>query len=165
MSEEECTHDPVQTLIRQFLADKAEDSSIFHFMDHDELEFAADYFEVVCYPVGSVIAKEGEKLDYLGIVTSGKLEARHKPTIGSREITIALLEKGAHFGTISFPGGRSAMATVVAEEETEVLVLSQEKFNAFADRQPTAAVRLLQGIIEVLTIRLESAIDRVILFY
>jgi CRP-like cAMP-binding protein len=165
MSEEESALDPVQSLIRQFLEDKARGSSIFHFLDGDDLDFAADYFEVVCYPVGAVIVKEGEKLDYLGIVTSGKLDARHKPTIGSREITIALLEKGSHFGTISFPGGRSAMATVVAEEETEVLVLSQEKFNAFASRRPAVAVRLLQGIIEVLTIRLENAIDRVILFY
>ena len=165
MSKEDSALDPVQKLIRQFLTDKAGDSSIFHFLDHDELQFAADYFEMVCYPVGSVIVQEGEKLDYLGIVTSGKLEARHRPTIGNREITIALLEEGAHFGTISFPGGRSAMATVVAEEETEVLVLSQGKFNAFADRQPAAAVKLLQGIIEVLTIRLENAIDRIILFY
>ena len=165
MSKEDSALDPGQKLIRQFLTDKVGDSSIFHFLDHDELQFAADYFEVVCYPVGSVIVQEGEKLDYLGIVTSGKLEARHRPTIGNREITIALLEKGAHFGTISFPGGRSAMATVVAEEETEVLVLSQGKFNAFADRQPAAAVKLLQGIIEVLTIRLENAIDRIILFY
>jgi CRP-like cAMP-binding protein len=78
---------------------------------------------------------------------------------------IAHLEDGAHIGGISFPGGRPAMASIVAEEQSEVLVISEDKFNAFADSYPTTAVKILKGIIEVLTIRLESAIDRVVLFY
>ncbi len=151
--------------IRRTLEKEAEEISIFHLLDKGEVETIASYFDLVSYPAGSVLIREGEHLDYLGIVVSGKLEASHRPTIGEKAITIAHLEDGAHIGTIAFSRGRPAMASITAEEATDLLVLPAGKFESLAAAHPRTAVKILTGIIDVLTVRLESAIDKIVLFY
>lgn len=162
---EENSLNPVRRRIWQIFENEADEITIFHFLDRDEIDRVAGYFELIDYPAGAVIFEEGKTVTFLGILANGKLEANHRPTIGEKPIVIAHLEDGAHIGGISFPGGRPAMASLVAEEASELLVISEDKFNDFADSYPTIAVKILKGIIEVLTIRLESAIDRVILFH
>jgi hypothetical protein len=54
------------------------------------------------------------------------------------------------------------MATLVAEKDAEILCLGEESFNDLAVHHPQTAVKLLKGIIEVLSIRLDNAIDRVV---
>ena len=165
MSIKEESLDPIGRRIWQIFENESDEITIFHFLDRDEIDSVAGYFELANYPAGAVLFKEGETVNYLGILANGKLEANHRPTIGDKPIVIAHLEDGAHIGGISHPGGRPAMASIVAEEASELLVISEDNFNAFADSYPVIAVKILKGIIEVLTIRLESAIDRVILFY
>jgi CRP-like cAMP-binding protein len=157
--------DPISRRIWQIFESEADEVTIFHFLNRDEIGRIARYFELATYPAGALIFKEGETVTSLGILANGKLEANHRPTIGDKPIVIAHLENGAHIGGISFPGGRPAMASIVAEEPSELLVISEDNFNAFADSYPATAVKVLKGIIEVLSIRLENAIDRVILFY
>jgi CRP-like cAMP-binding protein len=165
VSGKENSLDPIRRRILQIFEKEADEITIFHFLDRNEIDHVAGYFELADYPPGAVVFKEGETVTFLGILANGKLEANHRPTIGNKPIVIAHLGDGAHIGGISFPGGRPAMASLVAEEQSEILVISEEKFDAFADSYPATAVKILKGIIEVLTIRLESAIDRVILFH
>ncbi len=157
--------DPVRRRIWRIFENEADEITIFHFLDRDEIDRVAGYFELADYPAGAVIFEEGETVTFLGILANGKLEANHRPTIGNKPIVIAHLEDGAHVGSISFPGGRPAMASLIAEEQSEVLIITEAKFNSFAGSYPATAVKILKGIIEVLTIRLESAIDRVVLFH
>ncbi len=157
--------DPIRRRIWQIFENEADEITIFHFLDRDEIDHVARYFKLADYPAGAVLFREGETVTFLGILANGKLEANHRPTIGDKPIVIAHLEDGAHIGGISFPGGRPAMATLIAEEPSEILILTEDKFNEFADSYPLIAVKVLKGIIEVLTIRLEHAIDRVVLFF
>ena len=165
MSQQETPAALISGQIRRTLEEEAEEISIFHLLERREVEAIAPYFDLVHHPAGSVIVREGEEVDYLGILVAGKLEASHRPTIGEKEITIAHLEDGAHIGTISFPRGRKAMATITVEEAADLLVLPVSSFESLAEAHPRTAVKILKGIIEVLTIRLESAIDKIVLFY
>ena len=162
---EENSLDPIRRRIWQIFENEADEITIFHFLDREEIDRVGGYFELATYAAGEVLFREGETVGRLGILANGKLEANHRPTIGDKPIVIAHLEDGAHIGGISFPGGRPAMATLIAEEESEVLILSEDKFNDFSDSYPSIAVKVLKGIVEVLTIRLEHAIDRVVLFF
>jgi CRP-like cAMP-binding protein len=149
--------------IKEILEFAAREISIFRLLEPEEIARIDSYFELNSHSLGSVVIKEGSHVGYLGIVAVGKIEARHKPSVEGHEMVIAHLEKGTFFGSVSSPGGRPAMATLVAEKDTEILCLGEESFNDLAVHHPQTAVRLLKGIIEVLSIRLDNAIDRVVL--
>ena len=149
--------------IKEILEHDAREFSIFSLLEPAEIVGMESCFRLQRHPAGSVILHEGSQVNYLGIVGTGKIEVRHRPSIEGHEMVIAHLEQGSFFGSVSSPGGRPAMAALVSEEETEVLSLSEESFNDFEQKSPQAAVRFLKGVIQVLSIRLDSAIDRVIL--
>ena len=153
----------IRQRIQEILKRDAEAISIFRLLEPGEIADKEIYFRLDHHSSGSVVIHEGTTVDYLGIVSAGKLEVRHKPSVDGHEMVIAHLEKGACFGGISSPEGRPAMATLVAEQDTELLCLSEEDFNDLASHNPQTAIRLLKGIIEVLSIRLDNAIDRVVL--
>lgn len=163
MSGEASSGKDVAQRIQDILESDSGEISIFRHLAADEMVGIADYFEVRRYITGEVVVEEGKQLDCLGIVIEGKLEARHRPSVEGNDMIIAHLGKGAHIGSVSSPGGRPAMATVAAEEETELLCIREERFDELADKHPRRAVRILKGVIEVLSIRLDNAIDRVVL--
>ena len=157
--------DSIRRRIQRILEKEGGEINIFHLMDQDEIESTAGHFTFVSYESGSIVVREGERISFLGILVEGRLEVSHRPTIGDKPVIIAHMEDGAHVGTIAFPGGRPAMVTVMAEEKSDLLVLTEQSFDELAERHPATAVKLLKGVIEVLTIRLESAIDRIVLFF
>jgi CRP-like cAMP-binding protein len=153
----------VRRRIQEVLVRHAGEIGIFRHLEAEETAGIEGYFELRRHASGSVVIEEGARVNFLGIVARGKLEARHRPNVDGHDMVIAHLEEGSHIGSVSSPGGRPAMATVLAEEETEILCLREERFDELAARHPKTAIRLLKGIIEVLSIRLDNAIDRVVL--
>ena len=153
----------IRKRIQEILESDFREIGIFRHFEAEETVGIEGYFELRHHAPGFVVIEEGAQVDYLGIVVDGKLEARHRPSVDGHDMVIAHLEKGSHIGSISSPGGRPAMATVVAEVETEILCLRKERFDDLAVDHPQTAIRLLKGIIEALSIRLDNAIDRVVL--
>jgi CRP-like cAMP-binding protein len=74
--------DPVRRRIWQIFENEADEITIFHFLDRDEIDRIAGYFELADYPAGAVLIKEGETVTFLGILANGTLEANHRPTFG-----------------------------------------------------------------------------------
>jgi len=87
-----------------------------------------------CYDTGAYIVTEGEDGDSLNIIRSGNV--RVVTTVANKEIELARLGERDFFGEISFLTGRPRTASVVAEEPTEVMVLSREDLNDVIRENP-----------------------------
>jgi len=62
-------------IIKEHL-DKLRSEMIFSFIEEDDVEKIIPFFELVDYPVGSVVFREGDPGDFIGFVVSGKLEVK-----------------------------------------------------------------------------------------
>ena len=148
-------------LIEEIIETSGNEISIFRMLDDEERKKVAEYFELVKCPAGSIYLKEDDKVSNIGIVASGKLRFERHNHITGRPVLLAVLEKGAHVGDFSMMSERGALGQVRAIEDTELLVTSHDKLDAFMQEYPYPGIKILQGISTVLSIRLKSAIDKV----
>ncbi len=148
-------------LIEEIIETSGDEISIFRMLDEEERKKVADCFELIRCPADSIYYKEGDKVSNIGIVASGKLRFERHNNITGRPMLLAVLEKGAHVGDFSMMSERGALGQVRAIEDTELLVTSHDKLDAFMQEYPYAGIKILKGISTVLSIRLKSAIDKV----
>jgi len=148
-------------LIEEIIVTSGDEISIFRMLDEEERRRVADCFELVKCPAGSIYLKEDDKVGNIGIVASGKLRFERHNHITGRPMLLAVLEKGAHVGDFSMMSERGALGQVQAIEDTELLVISHDKLDAFMQEYPYTGIKILKGVSTVLTIRLKNAIDKV----
>ncbi len=148
-------------LIEEIIETSGNEISIFRMLDDEERRKVADCFELVKCPAGLIYLKEDDKVSNIGIVASGKLRFERHNHITGRPVLLAVLEKGAHVGDISMMSERRALGQVRAIENTELLVISHDKLDAFMQEYPHTGIKILKGVSTVLSIRLKNAIDKV----
>ena len=148
-------------IIREIMGSSGDKISIFRLLDSQERKKISEYFELVSYPAGTVCVKEGEKISYIGIIASGKMKFERHNRITDKPNLLAVLEKGSHVGDFSMLHERESLGQVRAVEDTELLVISHDTLDMFMHENPHTGIKILKGISSVLSIRLKSAIDRV----
>lgn len=148
-------------LIEEIIETSGDEISIFRLLDSDERKKVADCFELVRCPAGTICLKEGEKVSSIGIVAAGRLRFERHSHVTGKPMLLGFIEKGSHVGDFSMMSERGALGQVKAEEDTELLVISHDKLDAFMQKNPYTGIKILKGISTVLSIRLKSAIDRV----
>ena len=94
------------------------------------------------YPKGSVILFENDPGDSLYIVRSGRVKV---VLIGEdgREIILAVLGPGDHFGEQSLIDQQPRSATVIAMEDASLLILHRDDFRRRVESSPAIAWALL----------------------
>ena len=76
------------------------------------------------------------------------------------QLIIALLTKGAMVGELSIFDKRKRSATVEAVEDTTLLMLKHEALDALLQQYPFTGVKILKGLIRILSLRLRKATER-----
>ena len=92
----------------------------------------------------------------LYIVDAGILKAMLSDDEGD-EIVLAHFEKGAFFGELSLLDGKGRSATIVADSDSELSVLSQADFLGLLNKDPKIAVALMTTLVE----RLRKADEKI----
>jgi CRP/FNR family cyclic AMP-dependent transcriptional regulator len=140
--------------------DKLRSEMIFSFIEDDDAEKVIPFFDIVDYPVGSVIFKEGDPGDFIGFVVSGKLEVKKQTEFKGNQLIIALLSSGASVGELSIFDQHKRSATVEAVEDTTMLILRNKSLEALIQQHPYTGIKLLKGLIRILALRLRKATER-----
>ncbi len=151
----------MQNIIKNTIESSGDKISIFRLLDKDEINKIAELFQLVNYPAGSVCVKEGESINYIGIIASGRMKFERHNRITGKPTLLAILEKGSHVGDFSMLQERESLGQVRAVEDTDLLILSHDELDAFMQEHPYIGIKILKGISTVLSIRLKSAIDKV----
>jgi CRP/FNR family transcriptional regulator, cyclic AMP receptor protein len=99
----------------------------------------ADQIEV---PKGKVLTRQGDPGWECFVITDGKAKATMRGR-GS-----ATLRPGSFFGEMSLLDQGPRSATVTAESDMHLLVLSSREFSALVEEVPSVARRMMRGLAE-----------------
>jgi len=136
------------------------DEIIFYMFDDEDIDKIAPFFELRDYPAGSIIFKEGDPGNFIGFVISGKLEVKKQTEFKGNQIIIALLTKGAMVGELSMFDKRQRSATVEAVEDTSLIIFRSESMESLMQQHPYTGIKILKGLIKILSLRLRKATER-----
>ncbi|MFA6054286.1 MAG: cyclic nucleotide-binding domain-containing protein [Thermodesulfovibrionales bacterium] len=136
------------------------DEIIFYLFDDEDIDKIAPFFELRDYPAGSIIFKEGDPGDFIGFVISGKLEVKKQTEFKGNQLIIALLTKGAMVGELSMFDKRQRSATVEAVEDTSLIIFRSESMESLMQQHPYTGIKILKGLIKILSLRLRKATER-----
>ncbi len=122
-------------------------------LPHGELEAIAAKLKVEHYGAGDEIIKQGSTGSSAYLIVSGKCDVRRKSPRGSRRLNV--LTRGDFFGELAIvvPGARSA--SIVAQEDVTVFVLTAYEFQSALRASKAMALHL----VKVLAERLQQATD------
>jgi len=102
-------------------------------------------------------------MNYIGIIAKGRMKFERPNRITGKPVLLAVLETGSHVGDFSMLPERKSLGQVRAVEDTDLFVITHDKLDAFMQEHPHIGIKILKGISTVLSIRLKSAIDRVMI--
>lgn len=133
---------------------------IFSLFDDEDIEKIAPFFELNKYSKGDVVFKEDDPGDFVGLVVSGKLEVKKQTEFEGKQVIIALLSKGALVGELSIFDRHKRSATVEAVDETTMLIMRNDKLDALMQEYPCTGIKILKGLLKILSLRLRKATER-----
>ena len=113
---------------------------LFHGLEEDELAAIAEELDEVSYPAGSVVFKQGTKADSFYLIYAGKVRIVRRQN--NREIQLARLVREDYFGEMALVEKRTRSATVTAEADTVLLVLSRQDFEKLYKQKPEIKLNL-----------------------
>ncbi len=96
---------------------------------------------------GTTVFQKTDMGTELYIVNSGTLKAVLIDDEGD-EMVLARFEKGAFFGELSLLDGKGRSATIVADQDSELSVLTKVTFFQLMDKDPRIAVGLMTTLVE-----------------
>jgi acetate kinase len=114
---EDLTHEEIRQLLRSL--------PLFQHVTDEMLSEIAEKSEVAGFAPDEVIISFGPPVTFLGVVLSGKAEARARVYTGAMEVR----EQGDYFGEVSLMTGEPAAFTIVAVEPTRVLMIPDDLFS------------------------------------
>ena len=133
------------------------DSPLFRSLEGAEISRLVELSEIQEYSPGDTVVAEGSMGDAIFLLYDGELSV-HTLDADGRDIMLAQVHsQGAFFGEIALadPGPRSA--TVRADGDSVLLMLSLEALEAFFGEFADAEVVILRNIARVLAQRLRES--------
>ena len=119
---------------------------LFNHLKDAQLKEIASRCKKVHYRKGEVVFHKTDMSTDLYIVDSGALKAVLLDDDGD-EIVLARFEAGAFFGELSLLDGQGRSATIVADTDSELSVLSQPVFLELVTKDPKMAIALITTLV------------------
>lgn len=118
---------------------------LFASLPEAELAVFAEVVRERSYPKGSVILFEDDQGDALYLVAAGQVKV---VLIGEdgREVILSVLGEGTFFGEMALIDDEPRSAHVIAMEDSAVLLLRREDFQARLRTSPEVAISLLREL-------------------
>lgn len=101
------------------------------------------------------IFKEGDVGDSLFIIKSGSVRVSKVDEDGNEKV-IAILNPGDHFGEIALVDAHPRSATVIANENTNLIQVKAEDFNKLLESDRDIALKFYKTFVQVLCARIRD---------
>jgi CRP/FNR family cyclic AMP-dependent transcriptional regulator len=138
------------------LANYLKNIPLFKHLKDVQLNEIASRCKSVTYKKGEVVFQRTDLGSDLYIVNSGTVKAVLADEEGD-EIVLAQFEKGAFFGELSLLDGKGRSATIIADKDSELAILSKVVFLELLHKNPNIAVELMATLAQ----RLRKADDMI----
>jgi len=147
--------------LKEFIFGMKEELMLFHLLNDEEVEQVISYLEVVSYPGGSTLFREGEPGGFIAFILSGLLEVKKQTEFEGRQIVLGTLKKGSFIGETSLINAKEPRAaTVVVVEDSQLVILKSDALESLMEKYPYIGIKILKGLIRIITIRLLKALDK-----
>jgi len=131
---------------------------IFQDLERDEVEHVVGCCNLLEFPAGAVILKEGEEGDSMFIMCQGEVEITKRLTLELEEDTpkervmIRLkADDGVSFGEMALLENEARSATVTALSDCSLMHLPREEFLSLAQQNPRMGVKILIRLAQLLS--------------
>ena len=95
---------------------------------------------------GATIIHEGTAGSFAYLIVSGSVEVSKQ--VGDEKLVLSRLVKGNIFGEMSLVDDKPRSATIVALEDTEVRVITRERFETLLEQNPRGIIPLLKQVFQ-----------------
>lgn len=116
---------------------------LFHDLPDEQVEFLISLTHQFTYPRGSILLTQGELSNSLYIVKEGRLKV-YASGVEGRQTLLAFLGAGDFVGELSLLDDGPRSASVMAIEDTQTLLITQEAFLRFVDTHPENLLPMLR---------------------
>jgi CRP/FNR family cyclic AMP-dependent transcriptional regulator len=123
-------------------------STIFSSLSDRELALFSRIVNEEDYINGTVLVAENMKSDRFYLIEKGKIALRTSEQESGEELILGQGDTIGEWSMIAPPHLTSVSARVV--EEAQVLVLTRDDFDRFAEEEPAVALKIIKGLVNSL---------------
>lgn len=132
----------------------------FSYLSPEQMHEVMKYIEVLEINTGDVLFHEGDEGDYVCFIVSGSLEVMKMTSWQNFTTVIAQLYEGSCIGEMSLIDHEPRSATIRANEDTRLAILTKKAFEAMVATKPVLGVNILKGVSHILSDNLRSTTDK-----
>jgi CRP/FNR family transcriptional regulator, cyclic AMP receptor protein len=129
-----------------------EDIALFHNLSTDQMSLLHDFLQYRQHPAGSVIIRAEQPGEGAYVILAGTVKV-HIEQSGGGNVILAILGPGQIVGEMSLADSLDCSATVVTLEESQLLWIDRDRFQACLQIMP----QLQSNVIPILSSRLRLA--------
>ncbi len=134
--------------------------SLFPFLQEEDARVMFGLMDELVCREGTVLFSRNDPAEAVYFLIDGKIAVQKKTGFGERVQVVALLMAGAPIGERGLLDGKKRGATLLAVEESRLLVLKKKSFEQFTKSNPVPAVHVLSWILDRVTLRLQKNSER-----
>ncbi len=120
---------------------------LFSGLEQDELEALAQARVVRKFPRNATIINDGDTTNAVYIINKGKVKVC-KTSEAGKEVVIAVLDEGEHFGEMSLIDDKPRSASIVTKDACEFTVINKADFDRILIANPSLAMTVMRGLCE-----------------
>lgn len=118
---------------------------LFHGLEQAHLDELMAKRQVRKFPRQATVINEGDATDALYLVNSGRVKVVRTQENG-KEVVMAVLGPGDHFGEMSLIDNEPRSASVVTKEASEFTILRRLDFEAVLLKNPQLTINIMRGL-------------------
>ncbi len=132
---------------------------IFKGLDPDRLKILAPHFHVMDLPAGDTLFLEGSTSSYVCFVVKGALDVLKRVDVGG-DVVLTTLREGRSIGEMSIIDDFPRSATVKAQTDATLVILTKDSFDRIATERPDLGFEILKGLARLLSMNLRKTSAR-----
>ena len=120
---------------------------LFSGLTGEALEELARARVVRKFPRSATIINDGDATNAIYIINKGKVKVCKTSETG-KEVVIAVLDEGEHFGEMSLIDEKPRSASIVTKEACEITIINKGDFDRILLASPQLAMSVMKGLCE-----------------
>jgi len=108
----------------------------------EQIEHVTRFMLVFAVKKDALVFREGDDAAFLGIIVSGRVRV-HKEDKTATPRKIAILERGNTFGEMSLIDGQPRSASIYADEDCTIFVLTEANFFSLLEEHPSIGIKII----------------------
>ena len=132
----------------------------FSFLDKSDVLALLSAMDLIGMEAGATLFQANESADCFYLLVSGRIAVQKQTGFGTRMQVVALLDPGAPLGECGLLESQVRGATLIAVNDSRLLVLSRQAFVEITAKSPSLAVKVLTWLMGRLVLRLRKSSER-----